>query len=140
MGAYRVGHGELVSPVGRLRPAYPGHGSGANRASHRSHAGTPTLAHRRVEGLYGGAAAGRGGRVSAAAWDSGPQADAPAGGSAGPVVGPGGQGPQHGWPWRGGQQTRGPRRAAPFWQAVAPATTRPADPDGRHGTTGSPLP
>src|SRR5207253_6217083 len=135
MGAYRVGHGELVPPVGRLRTAYPGHGSGADRAGRRSHAGSPTLSHGRVEGLYGGAPAGFGGRVSSpASWESRPQAEAPAGGSADPVLRPGGQGPQHDWPCRGGQQARGLRWPTPFWQAVAPAPARHDDPDGLHGT------
>src|SRR4029453_9090861 len=135
MGAYRVGHGELVPPVGRLRPAAPGHGSGADRASRRAYAGAPTLSHGWVEGLYGGAASGHRGRVSSSAsWESGPQAKAPAGGSAAPLLRPSGQGSQHGWPPCGGQQACRLWWSTPFWQAVAPAPARRDDPDGFHGT------
>lgn len=68
-----------------------------------SHAGTPPLSHRRVESLDGGAAAGRGGRVAAAAaGNRGPQAEAPTRGAKDAVLRPSGQGPQHGWPGRGG--------------------------------------
>src|SRR4029450_1395836 len=135
MGAYSVSHGKLVPPVGRLRTADPGHGSGADRASRRAHTGAPTLSHGWVEGLYGSAASGRGGRVSSpASWESGPQAEAPTGSAANPVLRPGGQGPQHGWPGRGGQPARGLRWPTPFWQAVAPAPARHDDPDGLHGT------
>src|SRR6476619_1567057 len=135
MGAYRVGHGELVPPVGRLRTAYPGHGSSADRASRRAHTGAPTLSHGWVEGLYGGAPAGRGGRVSSpASWESGPQAEAPAGGSAHPVLRPSSQGPQHGWPCRGGPQTRGLRWSASLYEAVRPTAARGDDPDGLYGT------
>src|SRR5262245_34458038 len=129
MGVYSIGHGNLVSPVGRLRPAYQGHGSGAARAGDRAHAGTPTLSHRRVEGLYGGAAAGRRGRVAAAAaWEGVPQAQAAVGGAADPVLRPSGQGPQYGWPGRRGQQARGLWWPTPFWQAVAPTPARHDDP------------
>ena len=49
----------------------------------------PALSHGWVEGLYGGVASGRGGRVSSpAAWESGPQAEAPAGGAARPCSTP----------------------------------------------------
>src|SRR5436190_13485074 len=99
MGAYGVGHGELVPPVGRLRPTAPGDGSGADRTGRRARARAPPLSHGWVEGLYGGVASGRGGRVSSAtAWESGPQAQAAVGGAADPVLRPGGQGPQYGWP------------------------------------------
>src|SRR5262247_81801 len=135
MGTYGLGDGELVSPLGRLWPAYPGHSSRAARAGHRSHAAAPALSYGRVEALYCGAAAGRGVRVSAAAaWESGPQAEAPAGGAAHPVLRPGGQGPQHGWPCRGGPQTRGLRRSASLCEAVRPTATRGDDPDGLYGT------
>src|SRR5215510_937819 len=135
MGAYRVGHGELVPAVGRLRPPYPGHGRGADRTGRRSHTGSPTLSHGWVEGLDGGVAAGCGGRVSAAAaWESRAQAEAPAGSAADPVLRPGGQGPQHGWPCCGGQPARGLRWPTPFWQAIAPAPTRHDDPDRLYGT------
>src|SRR5262245_15697611 len=135
MGAYSLGHGQLVPPVGRLWTADAGDGSHTYCAGCRAYPAASALAHRWVEGLYGGVAAGRGGRVSAAtAWDSGPQAEAPAGGSAGPVLCPSGQGPQPSWPCRGGQPARGLRWPTPVWQAVAPAPTRYDVPDGLHGT------
>src|SRR5499426_2900794 len=135
MGTYGLGDGELVSPLGRLWPAYPGHSSRAARAGHRAHAAAPALSYGRVEALYCGAASGRGGRVSAAAaWESGPQAEAPAGGAAHPVLRPGGQGPQHSWPCRGGPQTRGLRWSASLCQAVRLTAARGDDPDGLYGT------
>src|SRR5215510_2210985 len=135
MGAYSVGHGKLVPPVGRLWPADPGHGSGAGRASRRAHTGAPPLSHGWVEGLYGSAVSGRGGRVSSpASWESGPQAEAPTGSAANPVLRPGGQGPQHGWPGRGGQPARGLRWPTSFLQAVAPGSVRHDDPDVLHVT------
>src|SRR5215467_8516236 len=135
MGPYRVGHGELVSPVGRLRPTDPGHGRHADRAGRRSHPAATALSHGWVEGRYRGAAPGRGGRVSAAAaWNRGPQAEAPTRGAKDAVLRPSGQGPQHGWPGRGGYPTRGLRWSASLCQAVTSPATRHDDPDGFHGT------
>src|SRR5438552_1641914 len=135
MGPYGVGDGELVSALGRLWPTDSGHGSGADRAGHRAHAGAPTLSHRRVEGLYGGAAAGRGGRVSSpASWESGPQAQTTARGSQKLVLCAGREGPRQGGPCRGGEQARGLRWPTPFWQAVAPPAARRDDPASVHGT------
>ena len=135
MGAYGLGDGELVSPVGRLWPAYPGHRRRADRAGRRSHTAAPTLSYGRVEALYSGAASGRGGRVSSpASWESGPQAEAPAGGSAHPVLRPSSQEPQPGWPCREGPQTRGLRWSASLYEAVRPTAARGDDPDSLYGT------
>src|SRR5215471_8942947 len=135
MGPYRVGHGELVSPVGRLRTAYPGHGRHADRAGRRSHPAAAALSHGRVEGLYRGAAPGRGGGVSSpSTWQSGPQAEAAVGGSESPVLRPGGEESQHGWPGGGGPQTGGIWWPTPFWQAVASAAARGDDPERLYGT------
>src|SRR5215510_16568835 len=124
MGAYSLGHGQLVPPVGRLWTTDPGHGSDADRAGHRAYSAASPVSHRGVEGVYCGVAAGCGGRVSAAtAWESRAQAEASAGSAADLVLRPGGQGPQHGWPGRGGQPARGLRWPTPFGQAVAPAPT-----------------
>ena len=46
MGAYGVGHGEWVSPVGRLRPPHPGHGRHPPRAGRRADPAAPARAHR----------------------------------------------------------------------------------------------
>src|SRR5262245_38385356 len=135
MGAYRVGHGELVPAVGRLRPTSPGYGSDADRAARRAYPAASPVSYRRVEAASRGAAPGCGGWGSAAtAWGSRAQAGASAGSGADLGLRPGGQGPQHGWPGRGGQPARGLRWPTPFWQAIAPAPTWPDDPDSLYGT------
>src|SRR5262245_4421744 len=135
MGPYGLGDGALVAALGRLWPPDAGQGRGADRTGRRTHAGAPPLSYRWVEGLYGGAAAGRGGRVSASAsGQGGPQAQASAGGSAAPVVCPSGQGPRPSRACRGGPPACRLRWSAPFWQAVAPAPAWHDDPDGLHGT------
>src|SRR5215470_16469689 len=134
MGAYRVGHGELVPVVGRLRPTYPGHGSDADRAGRRAYPAASPVSSRWVDGVSRGVASGCGGCVSAAtAWESRAQAEASAGSATDLVLRPGGQGPHHGWPGRGGQQARGLRWPTPFWQAMAPAPPWPDDPDRLYG-------
>jgi hypothetical protein len=137
MGADRVGHGAGVPAGGRLRPTDPGHGSAAERAGRRAHPGSPTFAHGGVAGLYGGVASGWGGRVAAAtAWASRAQAAAPAGTAADLMLRPGGQGPHHGWPGRGGPEARDLRWSTPFGPAVASTPTRHDALDGLHGTLG----
>src|SRR5919202_2369199 len=135
MGPYRVGHGELVSPVGRLWPAYPGHSRQADRAGRRAHPAAPALSHGWMEGLYGGAAPGRRRRVSSPpAWESGPHAEAAGGGSASLVLRPSGEESQPGWPGGGGPPAGRVRRPAPFWQAGGSAATRGDEPDSLSGT------
>ena len=135
MGPYSVGHGELVSPVGRLRPTYPGHGRHADRSGRRSNPAATALSHGRVESLYCGAAAGRGGRVSSPpAWERGPQAETAVSGTKKLVLRPGSEETQHGWPGGGCPQAGRVRRPAPFWQAVAPTAARGDDPDRVYGT------
>ena len=53
-------------------------------------------------------------------WEGGPQAQTTARGPQKLILCAGREGPQQGGPCRGGEQTRGLRWPAPFWQAVAP--------------------
>ena len=136
MDPYGLGDGELVSALGRLRPAYPGHGSRADRAGRRSRAGAPALSHGWVEGLY----ARRCSRCVGVVYRRRRR------GKVGRKPKPRLVAPKHlfyaqvvkvrntGGPCRGGQQARGLRWSAPFWQAVASAAARHDDPDSLHGT------
>src|SRR4029453_1801919 len=82
MGPYRLGHGELVFPVGRLWTADSRDGSHAARSGRRAHPADTALSHGRVEGLYRGAAPGRGGGVSSPpTWERGAETQAAGGGS-----------------------------------------------------------
>src|SRR3954454_402763 len=135
MGAYRVGHGELVSAVGRLWPTHAGDGGNPDRPGRGPCAAAAGLSHRWVEGLHGGTLASLWGPLSAAAsGQGGPQAQTAAGSPQRPVLCPGGQGPQQDGSGRRGQQARGVRRPAPFWEAVAPAAARCHDPNSLYGT------
>ena len=84
---------------------------------------------------YPAAAAGlRGGVSASTSWEGGPQAQTTARGPQKLVLCSGREGPRQGGPCRGGEQTRGLRWPAPFWQAVAPPAARGDNPDSFYGT------
>ena len=127
--------GSWFFPVGRLWTADSRDGSHAARSGRRAHPADTALSHGRVEGLYRGAAPGRGGGVSSPpTWESGPQAQAAVGGSESLVLRPGGEVPQQGGPGGGRPQASGVRWPAPFCQAVVSAAARGDDPDRLYGT------
>ena len=135
MGAYGIGHGEWVAALGRLWPTHARHRSRADRAGRRADSPAAAVSHRWLEGLHGSVAPSRGRRVSSpAAGESGPPAAPPAGGSASPVLRPGGQGPPEDGPRRGGPQAGRGGRPVPFGQAMAPSAARRDAPDRLDGT------